>query len=70
MNTPVIPERLRDYLYPIVSAAAILLGAYGVIEDNMIPLWIALGASILGNVTSSAYRPSRTLGTRDGSNLG
>lgn len=58
---PVIPPRWRDYLYPIATAAAALLGGYGVLADEQIPLWIALAGALLGNVTSTAYRPSRTI---------
>ena len=59
---PVIPERVRDYLYPIITAAAPLLAIYGIIADETVPMWIALGVAVIGNGTAAAYRPSKTLG--------
>lgn len=58
---PVIPARWRDYLYPIATAAALLLGGYGVIADEQIPLWIGLAGALLGTSTATAYRPSRSI---------
>lgn len=60
-NTPVIPPRWRDWLYPIALAALALLGGYGVIEGEKVALWAALIAAVLGLGTATAYRPSRTL---------
>lgn len=58
---PLIPPRIRDWLYPVVLAVVALLGGYGIIEEEMTPLWIAFAAAILGTGTATAYRPSKTL---------
>lgn len=58
---PVVPPRWRDYLYPIGLAVVGLLGGYGVIEDEQVPMWAALIMALLGLGTATAYRPSRTL---------
>lgn len=60
-TTPVVPARVRDYLYPIAFAALVLLGGYGIIGEEQVPLWIALAGAALGTGTATAYRPSRTL---------
>lgn len=57
----VIPPKVRDYGYPIVTAAVPLLAAYGAISEQHVPLWIALGAALLGTATATVYRPSRTV---------
>lgn len=50
-----IPYRVRSYLYPVVLAVVALLGGYGVITDEAVPLWIGLGAALLGAGTATAY---------------
>lgn len=66
MATPLIPARVRDYAYPIVTAGVPLLAAYGLISEQQVPLWVALGAALLGTATATAYRPSRTIPDGDG----
>lgn len=58
---PVIPARVRDYLYPIVTAAALVLAGYGIIGEEQVALWVGLAAAILGSGTAAAYRPSVTI---------
>ena len=62
MNNAIIPAHVRDWLYPVVVAVVALAGGYGLIADEMIPLWIALAAAILGTGTATAYRPGRAPG--------
>lgn len=57
----VIPPRVRNYLYPIVLAVAALLAGYGYLTDEQAALWVALALALLGNGTSTAYRPSKSL---------
>ncbi len=59
-DRPLIPPRVRDYAYPILTALVPILAAYGLITEAMVPLWVALGAAVLGTATATAYRPSRT----------
>lgn len=56
-----IPRAVRNRLYPISLALIALAGGYGLLAEQMIPLWIALAAALLGTGTATAYRPSRTL---------
>lgn len=58
-NKSLIPPHVRNRLYPVVLAAIALLGGYGLVADEMIPLWVALAGSLLGVGTATAYRPSR-----------
>lgn len=58
-TSSLIPAHVRDWLYPVVVAVVALAGGYGMIADEMIPLWIALAASLLGAGTATAYRPGR-----------
>ena len=55
----VIPPKIRDWLYPVALAVLALLGGYGIIADEMIPLWGALAAAIFGLGTATAYRPGK-----------
>lgn len=59
-----IPPAVRDRLYPISLAVIALLGGYGLLAEQTIPLWIALAAAVLGTGTATAYRPSKTLGSK------
>ena len=60
-DNPVIPARLRDYLYPVTLAALALAGGYGIIAEEQIALWGALAAALLGTATATAYRPRKTV---------
>lgn len=40
--------QLRQRLYLILSAAAPILVGYGVVTQDQVGLWVALGAAILG----------------------
>ena len=57
--TELIPPPVRSWLYGITTALIPLLSAYGVISDQIAPLWIALAGAILATGTALAYRPTR-----------
>ena len=57
--TELIPPPVRSWLYGITTALIPLLRAYGVISDQIAPLWIALAGAILATGTALAYRPTR-----------
>lgn len=61
-NNSVIPPRVRDWLYPVVLAVVALAGGYGLVADEMVPLWVALVSALLGAGTATAYRPGRAPG--------
>ncbi|WP_235739010.1 phage holin [Nocardioides alcanivorans] len=65
MSKPTISPAVRDRLYPVALAAVALLGGYGLIADEMIPLWVSLVAAILGTGVATVYRPAKTL-SQDG----
>lgn len=47
-------EQTRGYIYRILTAVVPLLITYGVLDDHSAPLWIALGAAVLGTGLASA----------------
>lgn len=47
--------KVRMYFYGIVLAGLAIAGAYGWIDPSRLPLWIALGASILAVGTATAF---------------
>jgi len=49
-------EPLRIYLGGVLAALVAVLVAYGVIDSEQAPLWIALGAAILGVAGTEAAR--------------
>ena len=55
-----IPPHVRDWLYPVAVAVIALLGGYGLVTEEMLPLWVALAAALLGTGTATVYRPGRS----------
>lgn len=49
-------EPIRRALYPVVLAIAGLLVAYGVVDAERVPLWIALAVAVLGPGAVEAAR--------------
>ncbi|MGC0144770.1 phage holin [Pseudactinotalea sp. Z1732] len=60
-DTPLIPARVRDWLYPVALAALAVAGGYGLLSESEIALWGALVAALLGLGTATAYRPHKTV---------
>lgn len=58
-RSAVVPPAVRSWLYGIATAAAPLLAAYGIVSDDVLPLWLALAAQLLATSTATAYRPTR-----------
>lgn len=48
---------VRRWAYGILTALVPLLVVYGVLDDQSAPLWVALGASVLGTSTALAHTP-------------
>ena len=59
MPTDTIPPHVRSWLYGIATCVGPLLIAYGVIDDQTWPIWLALVGAFLGTGTALAYRPTR-----------
>lgn len=58
MPTPdLIPTKVRRWLYPVAVAVIALAAGYGLISDEVAPLWLALAAALLSAGTATAYRP-------------
>lgn len=55
-----ISEPLRTYLYPILTALVGVLVGYGVLSEDQAPLWIALGAAVLGTAGTELARSKVT----------
>ena len=45
----------RQRLYVVLTAAAPILVAYGVIDDQTVALWIAAAAAVLGTSTAALH---------------
>lgn len=45
-------EKVRLYLYGIVTAVLAVLAAYKLIDPALIPLWLSLAGTVLGIVSS------------------
>lgn len=54
---PLIPRRVRRYLYQVATATVPLLVAYGIIDQQTAPLWIALAASVTATATAALHTP-------------
>lgn len=48
---------VRRWAYAVITALVPLLVVYGVLEAETGPLWLALGASVLGTGTALAHTP-------------
>lgn len=59
-TTDIIPATVRSWLYGVALAVIPILAAYGLVSDQMAPLWAAFIAAVLSTGTSFAYRPTRT----------
>jgi len=40
-------EPIRRYLYGLLAPVLAVLVVYGVVDENTVPLWVALGAAVL-----------------------
>lgn len=52
-------REVRKWLYGVSLAAIPLLVAYGIIEKDDAPLWIALAGSILAPTLALAHLPAK-----------
>lgn len=43
-----VPEPVRKYLYGLLAPVVAVLVAYGVVDSESAPLWIALATAVLG----------------------
>ena len=60
-----LTPQVRAWLYGIVTAIVPLLTIYGILDQTAAPLWLALGASVLGTSTALAHTPFGGDGARD-----
>lgn len=54
-----LTPRVRAWLYGISTTLVPLLVAYGVVDQQQAPLWVALAASILATGTALVHTPGR-----------
>lgn len=53
-GTLIKSEAKRAYFYRVLTAALPLLGLWGIVAENEIPLYLGLGAAILGGGLATA----------------
>lgn len=53
-----LTPQVRSWLYGISLAVIALLGGYGLIADELAPLWIALASAVLGTATALVHKPT------------
>lgn len=56
-DTDLVPVRVRRWLYGIATALVPLLVAYGILDEAVAPLWVALAAQVLATATAYAHTP-------------
>jgi RsiW-degrading membrane proteinase PrsW (M82 family) len=63
-----VPEPVRKYLYGLLAPVVAVLVAYGIVDGESAPLWIALATAVLGvpavEVARSNVRPLGAAGVR------
>lgn len=60
-----LTPQVRAWLYGVVTAIVPLLTIYGIVDQSTAPLWLALGASVLGTSTALAHTPRGGDSARD-----
>lgn len=71
---PKVPANVRKWVYGVSLAAIPLLVAYGIVDESMAPLWVALIGAIvapalaLANVTPDTSYDDWVAGFEDGFN--
>lgn len=53
----IVPLHVRRYLYAIATAVVPILVAYGIIDEQIAPLWLALALQVTATGTAIAYTP-------------
>lgn len=59
MPTDTIPPHVRSWLYGLATTLGPLLIAYGVVDDQTWPIWLAIVGAVLGNGVALVHRPTR-----------
>lgn len=54
MNDSLFSEATRAWIYRVLTAVVPLLIVYGVLDEQSAPLWVALGAAVLGTGMAAA----------------
>lgn len=54
---PIVPRSVRRWIYQVATAAVPLLVAYGIIDEQTAPLWVALAASVTATATAALHTP-------------
>lgn len=52
-----LTPKIRTWIYSMLLAGIPLLIAYGVLDEQTAPLWVALGAAVLGQGMALAHTP-------------
>lgn len=52
MSLPIPNEKVRLYLYSLVTAALLVLVFYKLVDPTAVPLWLSLAGTVLGIASS------------------
>lgn len=52
MSIPIPNEKVRLWLYGVITAALTVLVAYKLIDPTAVPLWLSLAGTVLGVASS------------------
>lgn len=52
-------EATRAWIYRVLTAVVPILIAYGVLDEQVAPLWVALGAAVLGTGMAAVNTSTR-----------
>lgn len=52
-------EATRGWIYRVLTAVVPILIAYGVLDERVAPLWVALGAAVLGTGMAAVNTSTR-----------
>ncbi len=55
-----VPVMVRRWMYGVATAVVPLLVVYGIVADDVAPLWVALLGQVLATGTATAYTPTST----------
>jgi len=53
-------EATRAYIYRILLALSALAVVYGLVDESVVPLWLAVASAVLGNGLASVNTSTKT----------
>lgn len=59
MNNIITNPAIRAYIYGILAAAGAVALVYGLVTEEQLVVWLALGAAVLGNGLALVNTPTK-----------